>query len=148
MPRWVCSEKRLFTSAVVFIFSLENSPWQLTLENLLTSLNKRATWAYGAIVVKSCHLRHVFSGYENKRTLHKSGLGLLAKNYEKNPSYGRTIKYARQHGALSSTSSWHKNIGLSDKLVSVFVFVSFVARRKHLWSKSLKNSSKKMFSFI
>ena len=30
-----------------------------------------------------------------KRTLLESGLGLLTKEYEKNTSYGRTIKYAR-----------------------------------------------------
>ena len=30
-----------------------------------------------------------------KRTLLESGLELLTKEYEKNPSYGRTIKYAR-----------------------------------------------------
>ena len=35
-----------------------------------------------------------------KRTLLESGLGLLTKEYEKNPSYRRTIKYARQHGVL------------------------------------------------
>ena len=30
VPRWVCSEKRFFTSAVVFIFSCENAPLQLS----------------------------------------------------------------------------------------------------------------------
>ena len=36
-----------------------------------------------------------------KGTSLKSALGLLAKEYEKNPSYGRT------HGALGSTSTRH-----------------------------------------
>ena len=79
-----------------------------------------------------------------KQTLLVSGIGLLVKEYQKNLSYGHTGMQGMVHWALRALRTI---IGLSDKLVSVFVFVSFVARRDHFSSKSLKNSSKEMFPF-
>ena len=54
-----------------------------------------------------------------KRTLFESGLKLLAKEYEKNPSYGHTGTAG--HGALGSKNN------------SVFIFASFVASRDHFF---------------
>ena len=77
------------------------------------SLNKRAMWAHGAIVAKSshlrhvfsgyenqtniarkcsrvvgCHLRHVFSGYENQANIARKWSRVVGEVYEKNPNYG------------------------------------------------------------
>ena len=44
--------------------------------------------ALGAIVAKSCHVRHVFLRYENQANIARKWS--LAKEYEKNQSYGHT----------------------------------------------------------
>ena len=55
-----------------------------------------------------CHLRHVFSGYENQMNIAWKWSQVVGKVYEKNSNYGHT--HVHDNIALGSTSSRHKKL--------------------------------------
>ena len=65
---------------------------------------------------KSCHLRHVFSRYENQTNIARKWSWVVDKRI-------------REKLELRTRNNNSIIIGLSDKHVSLFVFVSFIARR-------------------
>ena len=69
-----------------YIYPIHKLPVNWELPNVVEQT--RDVRALGAIVAKSCHVRHVFSGYTKSNDVARKWC--LAKEYEKNPSYGHT----------------------------------------------------------
>jgi len=79
------------------------------------SLNKRVMWVHGAIVAKSSHLRHVFSGYENQTNIARKWSRVVGRHlrhvfsgYENQTNIAR--KWSRVVGChLRHVFSGHEN---------------------------------------